>query len=847
VRLLEIGVVSRRAGNTPAAPAAEIAAPSLEAALDALRRPLDFAARDDFAHQARVRNLQESVRSACQSLRNFSIPSDFQSYFKDLEEQFSKPLEAAEQRACIREGLEALRAFEQPGWQDAILARPTEVLAGVGPKRARSLAQRGLRSVGDLIFHLPSGYEDRRSLTRIDELEVGRRATFIGELLLVDFMGSRSGGRFRRILQAVVGDDRASINLKWFRGAESIAKSLHKGARVLVTGDVKRYRFSKEIVHPEIELLDEPAVAQERPGKSAKVAQATKGAEPASSAVPDSALRRVVPRYTAPEGVNPRTLRRLIERAVDEYADLVAGHLPPARVRELGLPDPPAAIRALHRPPSDADVDAYAARVSPAHRRLVLEELYLLEVGLVLRQASRARLPGVPFDVAQPRVARCAEALPFTLTGAQTRTWNEIRADLARPHPMNRLLHGDVGCGKTAVALLAAVAAAASGQQAALMAPTELLAEQHARTLARLAQAGGDVLGLRIGRLSASLPTAEAARIRAELESGALDLVVGTHALVQEDVRFARLGLAIVDEQHRFGVRQRAALASRRDDGRDPHVLVMTATPIPRTLALTVYGDLDVSVIDELPPGRTAVDTRLLRDGEGARISAVVRETLARGERVYVVYPLVEESEKIDLRSALESTERIRAAFPEAEVDIVHGRLDAADRARVMDRFAAGEVQVLVSTTVIEVGVDVPEATLMVVEHAERFGLAQLHQLRGRVGRGKRPGTCLLVARGGGEQSEARLRALLETTDGFEIAEADLCIRGPGEFLGTRQSGQLPDLRIADLVRDARLVSLAREAALETVRADATLREHPALARAVALRWGDRLALADVG
>ncbi|HEM46345.1 MAG TPA: DNA helicase RecG, partial [Alphaproteobacteria bacterium] len=282
-------------------------------------------------------------------------------------------------------------------------------------------------------------------------------------------------------------------------------------------------------------------------------------------------------------------------------------------------------------------------------------------------------------------------------------------------------------------------------------------------------------------------------------------------------------------------------------DGRHPHTLVMTATPIPRTLALTVYGDLDVSVIDALPPGRTPVQTVVVRAGEGDRVVALVRETVARGEQVYVVYPLVEESEKVDLRSALESAERIRAAFPEAVTGVVHGRLDAGERAAVMDRFAAGEVQILVSTTVIEVGVDVPNATLMVIEHAERFGLAQLHQLRGRVGRGVRPGTCVLVARGGGEKGEARLRAMLETTDGFAIADADLAIRGPGEFLGTRQSGHLPDLRIADLVRDARWVSVAREAALATVRADPGLRSAPGLARAVQVRWGDRLALADVG
>jgi ATP-dependent DNA helicase RecG len=404
-----------------------------------------------------------------------------------------------------------------------------------------------------------------------------------------------------------------------------------------------------------------------------------------------------------------------------------------------------------------------------------------------------------------------------------------------------------VGSGKTVVAFLAAVAAAESGHQTALMAPTELLAEQHARTLRKLAAAAGEGAGLRMALLTASVPRAEADRVRADLAAGVVDFVVGTHALVQEGVAFHRLAFVVIDEQHRFGVRQRAALAAKAAEGKPPHVLVMTATPIPRTLALTAYGDLDLSVIDELPPGRSPVRTLLLRTGEGQQATDLLRETVRRGEQVYVVYPLVEESEKSDLRAASDSVERIRRAFSEARVDLVHGRLDAAARADTMARFEAGETQVLVCTTVIEVGVDVPSATLMIVEHAERFGLAQLHQLRGRVGRGDKPGTCVLVARGVGEESEARLRALLETTDGFRIAEADLRIRGPGEFLGTRQHGRLPDLRIADLVRDARLVGLAREVALQTVRDDPRLRRQPELARAVRARWGERLELAAIG
>ena len=400
--------------------------------------------------------------------------------------------------------------------------------------------------------------------------------------------------------------------------------------------------------------------------------------------------------------------------------------------------------------------------------------------------------------------------------------------------------------GKTVIAFLAAQAAAAAGYQTALMAPTELLAEQHARTLRSLAEAFGEEAP-RIALLTASLPRAEADRLRADLAEGRIDLVVGTHALVQQAVAFQRLALVVVDEQHRFGVRQRAALVGKGAGGGAPHVLVMTATPIPRTLSLTVYGDLDLSVIDELPPGRTPVDTVLLRDGEGQQVVDLLRETVDRGEQVYVVYPLVEESEKIDLRAATDSVARLRRAFPDVVVGLVHGRLDAAERARVMDAFAAGEIQVLVSTTVIEVGVDVPNATLVIVEHAERFGLAQLHQLRGRVGRGERPGRCVLMARAVTEDSEARLAALLRTTDGFEIAEADLAIRGPGEFLGTRQHGRLLDLRLADLVRDARWIARAREAARDTLQRDPSLAAHPRLRAQVRARWGERLELADIG
>jgi ATP-dependent DNA helicase RecG len=745
-----------------------------------------------------------------------------------------------------REVGELIDPLLRSGWADDLLAGSLAALPGVGVKRSEGFARRGLERISDLLFWLPTRYEDRRQISSVASLVVGQNATFVAEVKIVDWVTTRRGGRFGKIFQAVVGDDDAVVTLKWFRGGEALANQVVKGRWLLVSGDVKRYRFSKELLHPEVEVVADPRGEQpRRDDDPACTTGDDKGTpEPGAS---DEDHARIVPNYSAPEGMNPRTFRRLVGQAVDAYADLVVGHLPPAIVAERGLPEVSDSLRALHRPQAEIDIDTYERFASPAHERLVLEELYLLELGLALRRRQAGERPGIAIDSTRPESRVAAKALPFKLTGAQGRVVREILDDLGRPHPMNRLVQGDVGSGKTVVAVLAAVAVAACGGQTALMAPTELLAEQHYRTLQALIETADGQMPIRIGLLTASLPRAEIKAVRGLLAMGEIDLVVGTHALVQGEVQFRNLVLSIVDEQHRFGVMQRAALSAARPDGRFPHRLVMTATPIPRSLAMTLYGELDLSILDELPPGRKPIETILLRAGEGQRVMDLIRETLSRGEQVYVVYPLVEESEKIDLRSAIDSAERIARAFPDHRVDLVHGQLDSEARHEAMACFGSGETSILVATTVIEVGVDVPNATLMVIEHAERFGLAQLHQLRGRVGRGERGGHCVLVARGSSEKSEMRLRAMTSTRDGFKIADADLEIRGPGDFLGTRQSGHLPELRIADLLRDTLLVAVARGIARAEVDQDPELAKVPATRRAVRKRWGKRIDLAGVG
>ena len=688
---------------------------------------------------------------------------------------------------------------------------PLLSLKGVGPKRGADLAQAGLRSVGDLLARFPLRYEDRARFREVAGVRPGEAVTVAGTVVSCGMRLTRRAGF--KLFEAVVGDATGTIKAVWLN-QPFMANVVARGTDIILYGPAERREAGPlQITNPQYEL----------PGRRERDAIHT---------------GRIVPIYEKAGCATCRVQRALVHDVVQHLPEDAAEVLPDWLRAEMSLPDWRTAVAEAHFPPPDAPLDLLNTFRTPAQVRLILEEFLLFQVGLGLRRRSAVaeRKPVVP--VIDDRVRAAARAvLPFSLTGAQRLALKDVVGDMARPAPMQRLLQGDVGAGKTIVALLAAVVAMENGLQVAFMAPTEILAEQHDLTIRRLLAARRYEVAL----LTGTTGGADRRRVLDGLASGGVQLVVGTHALVQEAVTFARLGLVVVDEQHRFGVMQRAVLKAK---GWNPDVLVMTATPIPRTLALTVYGDLDVSVIRELPPGRTPIETRAIPQSRRDEAHALVRRELDAGRQAYIVYPLVEESSKVDVRAATEMADHLASeVFPEYRLALLHGRLRPEEKERVMRAFAAGEVQVLVSTTVIEVGIDVPNATVMVVEHAERFGLAQLHQLRGRVGRGAHPSVCvLLYQEPAGETGEARLRALVETTDGFLIAERDLELRGPGDVFGTRQSG-MPTLRSGDLVRDRGIMEQARRLAVLALDRE----PEGALVAEARRSWSGRFGLASVG
>ena len=653
-------------------------------------------------------------------------------------------------------------------------ATPVAALRGVGPEIAARLATLGIETVLDLLFHLPLRYEDRTCIHAIEDLQTGAAAFTCGRI-----EGAQVRFGRRRSLVVTIDDGTAAMAMRLFHFNESQRRQLRPGRRIACYGEVRSSPGGIEMVHPEYRLIEDGAAA------------------PTSD--------RLTPVYPASEGLGQMLLRRLTDQALDrlERNPHVAELLPEPIATRHRLVAIGQALRAIHRPPAGTDPEAPLHAGHPARRRLAFEEL--LAHHLVLRVA-RHRLDAhqaPAFERGDMLVQRFIDSLPFKLTAAQHRVAREIRADLARNRPMHRLVQGDVGAGKTVVAALAAVLAVANERQVALMAPTELLAEQHCASF----RGWLDPLGITVAWLSGRLGSRERARTVAGIADGQAAVAVGTHALFQSQVTFADLGLVIVDEQHRFGVEQRLALRGKGERaGLRPHQLIMTATPIPRTLAMTAYADLDSSMIDELPPGRTPVDTAVTPSQRRSEIVARIRRACAGGEQAYWVCTAIEESEALTCRAAEDTARELAEALPDLRVGLVHGRMPPAEKDVAMAAFKEAAVDVLVATTVIEVGVDVPNASLMIIENAERLGLAQLHQLRGRVGRGARRSACVMMYDGPlTEAARSRLEVLRETTDGFEIAQRDLEIRGPGELLGTRQTG-LARLRIADLVRDLALL-----------------------------------------
>lgn len=683
--------------------------------------------------------------------------------------------------------------------------QPVQYVKGIGPKRAKTLERLGIRTLKDALYYLPYRYEDRRSIDPIASIKPERYCTVQGSVAGKDLIDTRKG---MKILELLINDGTGLLKAKWFNQAY-LGRQFKVGDRVVLSGVVRRdYRWGVglEMHNPDYEILKDVDLSD------------------------NIHTARIVPFYRVTEGVSQRAVRSMmfsiIKAALCDFED----YLPAEVLKRAELPDLKTAIYNIHFPEGDVNVSLWNEFRTPYHQRLAFDEFVFLQAGLLSLKMGRRREKGISFRNDNALVGKLVKALPFKLTDAQIRVVGEIFRDMERQEPMNRLIQGDVGSGKTVVALMAMLKAVDSGYQAALMAPTEILAEQHYNNIKRYLED--------LNVTSALLTGSSKNRPYEGIKTGEIRIIVGTHALIQEEVEFAKLGLVVIDEQHRFGVLQRAGL---RKKGRNPDVLVMTATPIPRTMALTLYGDLEYSLIDELPPGRKPVRTMLFLESDKNRIYEIIHGEIRKGHQVYIVYPAIEESEKLNLRSAVPAKEALEKVFPRYRIGLIHGRMKQEERDRIMRSFKKGEIDILVSTTVVEVGVDVPNATVMLVVHAERFGLSQLHQLRGRVGRGVDQAWCLLLAYGHlTDEAVRRLEVMVKYTDGFRIAEEDFKIRGPGELLGTKQSG-LPDFRVADLFRDAPLLQKARSVAQQMLTEDPLLSKYPLLRAEVERFWQGKM------
>ncbi len=684
---------------------------------------------------------------------------------------------------------------------------PLQYIKGVGPERAKLLSRIGIKNIKDALYFLPYRYEDRSNIKKICDLTYGNLETVSGTIISAELIKTHK--KKFHIFELLINDGSSILKAKWFN-QPYMKKIFKKGEKVILCGIVKRdsyYGTGFEMHNPEHEIFSDNGETHIH-------------------------LNRIVPIYSVTKGLGVRQMRTIIFNVLETYLNDIEDVIPEDILKRNGLRRLNECLYNIHFPEKGSDIDSLNKGISEYHRRISFDELFMLQLGLAILNKRKIIEKGISFEPDGRLLKKLFHKLPFKLTKAQERVFNEILIDMKKPHPMNRLIQGDVGCGKTIIALMAMLTATECGYQSALMAPTEILAEQHYLNICRLV----DGLGIRVCLLTSGVKDKPLDMI----SNGQANIVVGTHALIQEGIKFKKLGLAVIDEQHRFGVMQRALL---RKKAYNPDVLVMTATPIPRTLALTLYGDLDYSIIDELPPNRMPVKTIVFRESEKKAVYNLIYNETKRGRQVYVVYPVIEESEKTDLRSATLGKEAFEKIFPYLKTGLIHGRMKPQEREEIMSAFKNGDIDILVSTTVIEVGVDVPNATLMIIIHAERFGLSQLHQLRGRIGRGPHQSYCVLLAYEPiGEEALRRLKIMEKSSDGFKIAEEDLDIRGPGEFFGTRQSG-LPDLKSANIIRDYQLLKTARHEAFKLIETDPEIQNYPSLRKSLETFWKGKLEL----
>jgi len=818
----------------------------LEKYLSHLETPLDFASKNNFSTLDRMANLEGNVRNLCTKVLTSNPPAKIRTLITILRDSFSgfeklrpqqKKKKISSALFVIRETIDSVRKNERenihkgtfvPAEKSFPGGNPSSVsiklLEGIGSKVAESLAKKSIRSISDILFYSPRKYDDRRKIANISEVVPGGSYTIRGKVVSIGDIRNRK----RRFFQVVLHDGTQRLRLVWFNYNAFYLRGLFKKERSFIVhgkASVAPTGRNLQMIHPlpqDIEIIED----EEDIGNPLQ-------------------FGRIVPIYPLTEGLTQKKLREAVRNALDGYAREFEGLLPKDIQEKYHLMDLPEALEQVHFPPDQAlpvDFDdSESVTGSRAHRTIIFFEFFILQIGLFSKKRKVDKSQGISFNSTSALSEKLLSSLPFSLTGAQEKAISDIAGDMVSSHPMNRLLQGDVGSGKTLVALVSILRAVESGYQAALMVPTEVLAEQHFRNMNLMTEN----LGVRIVLLKSALTKADKSRVHEEIRTGQADIVVGTHALISEAVDFKALGFVVIDEQHRFGVVQRARLVSK---AQVPDVLVMTATPIPRTLAITVYGDLEVSVIDELPPSRKKVKTFVLGDTQKNRTWFYdrIKKELKEGRQAYFIYPFIEESENEDFKSVRHVTRMVKELgeeFSEFRVSLLHGRMKSDERDAVMDDFLAKRCDILVSTTVIEVGVDVPNATIIVIENAERFGLSQLHQMRGRVGRGEFESVCYIVhSFMSGEESGERLKIMGETSDGFRISEFDLANRGPGEFIGTKQSG-LPNFSFANLIRDSALLSESRDSSRELMDKLGGRAEYEKLFTYVTEKWGEMLEL----